>query len=114
VDGVYKVNSLGNYLINLMYIMNEKDKRIDHGGGLIEYIIHRLDGELFQHYTKLNNKFHGEYKHYYRCKSFVHQIYVNGTQEGQYREYNPEGTLLEHKYYVRDHVEGEQLVYDYE
>jgi len=71
--------------------MNEKDKEINHGNGLVEHISYWDNGKVFQHYTMLNNKIYGEF-----------------------RRYNEDGKLCYHDYNINNKQEGERLLYYYE
>jgi len=53
-----------------------KNKKIDHGNGLVEHIIHYEDKSYF-HYTILNDKFHGEFKE--DGELDIHCFYENGV-----------------------------------
>jgi len=69
-----------------------KNKQINHGQGLIEYIGYFNNDKIFYHRTKLNGKYHGEYRvynlegkmKYYDC------YYKNGWREGECIKYKYE------------------------
>jgi len=69
--------------------MNEKDKTIDLGSTLVEYITHFADGSIWFHFTTLNGKIHGEYIYYNSVGRLrLHEYWENGNREGERIEYN--------------------------
>jgi len=68
-----------------------KNKIINHGNGLVEYIRYWNSGNIRSHYPLLNGKCHGEF-----------------------RVYNEDGTLGYHDYNINEEVQGEKLKYFYD
>jgi len=65
-----------------------KDKIINHGNGLIEYINYHGNGLICDHYSKLNNELHGECRRYNKYgRLYAHNYYKNKKQEGERLEY---------------------------
>jgi len=65
-----------------------EDKKIDLGNGLVEHIRHWDNGNICEHYTKLNGKYHGEYRYYFsNGKLSFHEYNKNDEIEGEYLDY---------------------------
>jgi len=65
-----------------------KDKRIDHGQGLVEYIWYWDNGNIRNHYTMLNNEIYGEFRCYNKNGIlYAHTYYKKGKRGGECLEY---------------------------
>ncbi len=80
--------------------------------GKKDYLLNDRFGFKYIEGTKKGNKFHGEYRVYWKNgKIKEKRNYIKGTLSGEFKEYYSSGAIDEDKYYKNDKIHGEYKSY---